>query len=230
MDNVDRKLEQLIEKNANKISYGGQVMFMTCVNSFTFGCNWGFIKKDVQAFKDTIEALKEEKDNIHFYRVSNGVMIECNERYLFHVVNTIFDGNCPINYRQLAERRKSEPDTFAKWLKRVRKDYSKLGYVKATPEGYQITCAVCGVNDSHEIRVGGVSYPAFKLSLGEMLSMIASDPEFKNVQVGMVNDYGNFGFAPITQVFSNLVYTKAVYKAASISEANTGLFIKLLVN
>ena len=54
-------IEQLIEKNANKISYGGQVMFMTCVNSFTFGCNWGFLKSSTQTFKVTFEALKEEK-------------------------------------------------------------------------------------------------------------------------------------------------------------------------
>ena len=231
MDNIDRQLEQLIERNANKISHGGQIMFMTCVNSFTFGCNWGFIKKDTQAFKDTVEALKEEKQNIHFYRVNNGIMIECNERYLYHVIDTIFEGKCPVNYQQLAERRKSEPETFAKWMKRVRKDITKLPYVKPAKlaGGYEITCAVCGVNDSHEIRVGGVSYPAFKLSLNEMLTMFSSNPDFANTHIGVMTESGGFTYAPISQIYGNTEYTKAVYRAATISESNTGLFIKLWV-
>lgn len=232
MDKIDRQLEQLIAKNASKISYGGQVMFMTCVNSFTFGCNWGFVKKNTQDFKDTVEALKEEKQNIHFYRVNNGIMIECNTQYLNHVMNTIFDGKCPINYQQLAERRKTEPEKFAKWMKSVRKNITKLPYVKQSSisGGYEITCAVCGVNDSHEIRVGGVSYPAFKLSLAEMLMLFSTNPDFANTHIGVQADNGAFTFAPISQIYGNAEYTKAVYRAGTISESNTGLFIKLWVS
>lgn len=228
MDNIDRQLEALIAKNANKISYGGRVMFMTCVNSFTFGCNWGFLKSNTQSFRETFEALKEEKNNINFYRVQNGIMIECSESYLYNVLNTIFEGKCPINYRQLAERRKSEPEKFLKWLGRVRKDYERLPYVKRSKlgGGYEITCAICGVNDSHEIKVGGVSYPAFKLNLIEMLSMIGNAPEFGNMHIG-VDMTPAFSFVPISRVCGSKELQRAVYKTASISESNTGLFIKL---
>ena len=78
-------------------------MFMTCIEAFSIGCNWGFIKRTNETFKDKLAMLKEEQKNILFYKVENGALIECNKAYLMHVLNVLFDGKSPIEYKELEE-------------------------------------------------------------------------------------------------------------------------------
>lgn len=229
MDRLDSKLEAIIAKNAHKISDGGQLMFMTCVNSFTVGCNWGFLKKSTSNFRDALETLKTEKQNINFSRVSNGVLVECGVQYLYHVLDVLFEGNCPIKYQQLAERRKDELAIIEKWLKRVAKNASTLEYAKRVGNGYAIDCAIYGVNASHVIRTGGVDYPAFRVNLNELISILGTKPEFVNTKIGIATGDKGFSYAPIAQVYGNPEVQKAVFAASKISDANTGLFVKLWV-
>lgn len=237
MDKIDMQLEALVAKNVSKISVGSQKVFMTCLNSFTFGCNWGFLKSTTQDFKQSIEMLKEEKNNITLNKVSNGVIISCSERYLMNILNTIFEGKCPIQYQQLAERRRTEIGVFQKWLTKLTNSTSGLEYVSRKSVNGKpatiVTFALYGVNDSHAIRVNGIEYPAFKLTVPEALNVMLSKPEFANmlVAVRLLNsnksDYIE-RYVPASQL-SNPEAIKAFFKSTIISEANTGLFVKIVV-
>lgn len=238
MDKIDMQLEALVAKNVSKISVGSQKVFMTCLNSFTFGCNWGFLKSTTQDFKQSIEMLKGEKNNITLNKVSNGVIISCSERYLMNILNTIFEGKCPIQYQQLAERRKSELGVFQKWLTKLTNSTSGLDYVsRKTVNGRTVntvTFALYGVNDSHAIRVNGIDYPAFKMTVPEALNVMLSKPEFANMGVAIRTlnaDKSAYveSFITAKQLYGNENAVKAFFNATTISEANTGLFVKIIV-
>lgn len=238
MDKIDMQLEALIAKNVNKVSVGSQKVFMTCLNSFTFGCNWGFLKSGTQDFAESIEMLKEEKNNISLNKVSNGVIITCSEKYLMNILNTLFDGKCPIQYQQLAERRKTELGVFQKWLTKLCNSTKGLDYAKQKNINgrnvTQVTFALYGVNDSHSIRVNGIEYPDFKLTIAEALSVMLSKPEFANMGIAVRTLNADKSayvetYIPAQQLYNNDNAVKAFFKATMISEANTGLFVKIIV-
>lgn len=228
-DIPENYIEHCIQKNSHKISQGGQLMFMTCIGAFTVGCNWGFIKKSTETFKDKLALLKQEQKNILFYKVLNGVLIECNTKYLMHVLNILFDGKSPIAYQELAQRRSNEPKELERWLKKIIKDGTKLPYITQSKDGMIIDMALYAVNTSHIIRINQIDYPAYRVNMNEFISMLYQYPELQNTQLITKTDEGRIVYVPITQLYNNKQLQLQAYKAAQISEANTGLLIKLLV-
>lgn len=227
MQNRQYDIADYAARNACKLTECERVLFLTCINSFTFGCNWGFLKAGSPNFKETVKSLQSEKKYIRLDKVSNGVLVTCDEGYLMQIFSTLFEGKCPISYRTLAERRKTEPDVFGTWLKRVIKSPDKLDYIKPTSDGRVMVFGTYGINDTHEIRVNGVGYPAFKLSLFEAVNFMAQRPEFRDMQILLTDRNGVSQFMPIYMIGNNAEYLEYLYLASRISEANTGLFIKV---
>lgn len=222
MDNIDAKLEQLIAQNLSKISAGGQTAFAICANSFQFGCNWGFLKSETQNFKATIDVLKQEKENIRVSRMKNGILIFCNERYLMYMLDTVMNGKSPVNYPELASRRKDEFVHFDTWLKHLKSGKVASGnpnIVKAQViNGRKIrtvTFALYGVNDSGAIRVNNISYPSFKLTFQEALQIAQ--------QNGIVPE--QFMLSEESRKENNIA---SILRGMTISSANTGAFITMM--
>lgn len=245
------KLQKLIEKNAPKISYGGNILFARCVESFYFGSTWGFIKRDEPTYKESIEELKssamreeafkagitssENEPVVALHRVNNGVLVEClKEKYLFYILTTLLDGKCPISHDRLVKRKGDEYAEFKKWFLSMLKNINKKAYVKRVQGGYIIKCAMLAVNDSHEIRTSDVAYKAFKLTLPEFLEYFASAGDFSKIEIEIATDNnGGRAFENIASVYQkscqNPKYADLVYRAGDISAANTGLFVNILI-
>ena len=237
MDAIGVRLESMVARNAPKLSVGENTMFALCADSLAFGCNWGFLKSSANNFKATLNVLRDvnKKGLLHFERVSNGVLLVASEEHLLHILNVLCDGKCPRSYMELVSRRKSEPEVFNAWLTKLQKDYRKLKYVQTTPSGYVVSLAVYGVNDTHEIREDGTAYPSFKVTLSEFLGVMASKPDFQRMQIligeNMEDNKVQKRFVAVSalQSMGDGVAEKSILMASKISNANTGVLIKIRV-
>lgn len=251
MELLDAKLQKLIEKNSKKISYGGNVLFARCVESFYFGSTWGFMRKDESGFKEAIETLQslemskeafragivasEDEPVVALHKVNNGVLIEClKEQYLFYILTTLLDGKCPISHDRLVQRKNGEYDEFKKWFLAMIKNINKKAYARRVADGYVVKCAMLAVNDSHEIRTREVAYKAFKLTLPEFLEYFASAGDFSKIEIELATDKnGGRAFENIASVYQkscqNPRYADLVYRAGEISATNTGLFVNIKI-
>ena len=251
MNITDMKIQKLIDKNVNKISQAGQVLFARCIEAFYFGSTWGFIKKDDIDFKATIEVLrgdeiKQEAYNakitssldepvVALHRVNNGALIEClKEEYLFYVLHTLTEGKFPITHDMLLQRKGNEYNEFKKWFIGMLKTVNTKPYAKRVQGGYVIKCAMLAVNDSHEIRVRETAYKAFKLTLSEFLEYFASAGDFSKIEIEIATDSnGGRAFENIASVYNksmqNPRYADLVYRACDISASNSGLFVNMLI-
>lgn len=237
MDAISARLESMVVRNAPKLSVGENTLFVLCADSLTFGCNWGFLKSSASNFRDTLNALRDLSKNgvLHLERVSNGVLLVASAEHLLHILNVLCDGKCPRSYMDLISRRQSESEVFGAWLTKLQKDYRKLKYVQTTPSGYVVTLAVYGVNDTHEIREEGTAYPSFKVTLSEFLSVMMSKPEFQRMQI-LIGEKTNDNkvqkrFVPVSalQNMGDGVAEKSILMASKISNANTGVLIRIKV-
>lgn len=249
MDILDVKLQKMIEKNANKVSQAGQVLFARCIEAFYFGSTWGFVKKDDSDYKATIEVLRGDEiqkealaakiiNNINdpvvaLHKVSNGVLIEClKTEYLFYVLSVLLNGKCPISRDTLQHRKGNEYKEFKKWFIGMIKNINTKPYAKRVEGGYIVKCAMLAVNDSHEIRTRDTVFKAFKLTLPEFLEYFASAGDFSKISIEIETDKGR-GFENIASVYQkscqNPRYADLVYRACDISAADTGLFVNMFI-
>lgn len=223
------RIDASIEKNSKNVSQGGQMAIVLCTEAFASGGNWGFLPRSRADFSAVIETLKEEHGNVSLIRVSNGAIVVAKEAFLGQSVNALVPNALGMAFVEKAkQRRAEEQERFAKFIKSVTSGKSK--YVKKAEGYYELTLGVFCVNETNLIRLNGVDYPAYKLSLVEALSHIHEvlQREGRTLYVRAIKEDSSPVYGKVTD-FMNTKGLAALYRAVEISDTNTGAFVTIRI-
>jgi hypothetical protein len=213
-----------VERKAHTLSVGARTAVVLIASSTRFGGNWGFIRRSRPDFVQQVKALLVERPNVQAVHLANGALILGNEHFLFKTVNSAVPGGINNNFMGLmAERRKTEQEKYLRFLKEA-----VLGQSKTVRQGNgytEITVGLYCLNDNNVIRVNGIDYPSFRLTLPEALDFskvlhrVAS-----KVMVRVVMDDGSSTFEDLKYLMNNKAL-RAMYRGLDISPSDSGAFM-----
>lgn len=160
MSNVmnDKYLEAAAVKFANElnkypteIAVGVGVILPNLIN----GCSWGFVNDSNVEFKKCLSAI-QSNENISALKITGGYLVNINMDYLLQLLEKIAKGCVTTRDLQIASnhRRKALLD-LEKFMKKG--GSGKIG--------------IYNLNDSPRITVNGISYPAFCVTMPDLLTM-----------------------------------------------------------
>ncbi len=223
-----KKPQSQLEANIeSKLSVGAREAIVLMSDAFRLGCNWGYIKNTHPDYRDVLTALKEEKGAIKMFQAENGAIVMADKNFLTKVVNDVAPGLINADFIKNAEERaKNETESALKFVKKVAD--GKSPYVKEK-DGYQeLQLGILSVNQVNEIRLNGVSYPAFRLNLQEALGLLDTLKNAGiNVLVRGVKADGAALWGTPFQLGGNSAALEAAYRGLQISDTDTGVFLSV---
>lgn len=225
MDNVEAKLT----KNLHQLSDGGKMAIVMCANSFRFGGNWGLLRTTNKDFHGILETLLQEKPSVRAVRTRNGALILCSENFLAYNVNlAVPDAIDGAFVEKAKKRREEERVKYAKFINNVLE--GKNSHIKKVNNYYEITIGIFSMNDTNVIRLNGIDYPAYKLTLLEALEYVRYlNKTGKQVYVRAVTEAGKEVFDLIERLAFNSKGQSAIYRGLEIADSDTGAFLTLRI-
>ncbi len=226
---MERRLSPKLERNIELLTDGAKLAIVLCANAFRFGGNWGYIRSTREEYALQLEVLKQEKPNVKLYKVSNGALVVCREDFLAYNVNAVVPNAIGRPFVEKAkERREEEKVKLQKYLKKVANGEA-LG-VEKKKDFYEVTIGIYSVNDTNLIKINGVDYPAYKLSLVETLEYANQlSKAGKRVYARAVKDDGTEVFDLVARLATNSKGVNALFRGLEIAESNTGVFLTLRI-
>lgn len=167
--------------NSNVMNYAAVI----ASNSFYVGGNWGFVLKDNEEYNQILTILRQDK-NVKYLTVSNGLIVFCDMGYLTQTISQV-ESVTPEIVEKQKSRASIEIVEFQKFLTQIVHSSSKYGIVEDGYTEYNIGLYSC--NNLHKIRLNGVEYPAFSLSIVEACKEIL---KISNVMDVYINAEGKF--------------------------------------
>lgn len=218
-----------LEQNIAALSDGAKVAIVLCANSFRFGGNWAFIKKEKRDFRSQLETLKSERPNVKAIPVANGALVLVSEAYLADNVNKAIPNAINGSFVAMAgKRRTDEKARFQKFLKSVAEGKSQ--HIRKAKGYTEITIGVFSVNETNLIRINGKDYPAYKLSLIEALEYANQLTALgKKVYARAIREDGVEVYDQIHSLASNSKGQSALYRGLEIADSDTGTFLTLRI-
>lgn len=219
--------ERELLKGIESLTDGEKLSIVLCVGALRYGGNWGFIRRDKRTYHGELELLKQVRNHIKVFRLYNGALVLADENFLINNVNKVVPGGINENYVTLANKRRAEEqDKFMRFLERVLAGKSK--FIRNKDGYYEVNIGVFSLNDTNLIRVNGIDYPAYKLTLIEVLdyALRLINLTGKNIYVRAVTDNGQEVF----DLVNNLTDSKglaSIYRGLEIADSNTGAFLTL---
>lgn len=153
-------------KKAKQMSPSVQYAITTALPNISNGAFWGFT--DLNGIKNHIDAIKADS-NITARKLGNACLVEVNPTYLLQAVQ-IIDPNA-LTKKDMQEITKSISEAqiaFEKFL------ISKGKSSKKTGKQFGGTIGIYCTNDVTTITYRGTSYPAFRVSVGTALTLLAT--------------------------------------------------------
>lgn len=227
---MDKNVEKKLTQNIDALTDGGKAAIVLCANSFRFGGNWGFIRREKHDFKEQLETLKEERKSIKAIPVSNGALVLADENFLAHNVNLAVPGAINGNFVDMAnKRRREEQERFAKFIQNVA--VGKSSHVKSKDGYYELTLGLFCVNDTNAIRLNGHEYPAYKLNMIEALdyAVKALASSGKKLYAKAITDEGKQVSGLVVELAMNSKGVQALYRGLEIADSDTGVFLSLAI-
>lgn len=222
--------ERELEQRVGVLSNGAKQAIVMCAESFRFGGNWGFLRNSNHEFKAIIEALREDKDSVKPYPVSNGVIVVCDKNFLANSVNSVVPGGIGRDFVENARKRsETERQKFIKFLRDLAN--GKNRFVKQGNGYGELVLGIYSTNDTNLIRLNNIDYPAYKLNLQETLEFLRSlGNDSKKVYIKAIDvDTGKTVWGTVEQLAYTSKGMASIYKALEIAESNTGVFLTLRV-
>lgn len=140
-----------LQKYPLEVAVGVGIIIPNLVN----GCSWGFVNDSNDEYKKCLKAI-QSNENMSSYKIKGGYLVNMNMDYLLSILSRIASGYVTPKDLQIASehRRKALVDLE----KFMRKGGSgKIG--------------IYNLNDSPRITVQGVSYPAFCVTMPDLLAL-----------------------------------------------------------
>jgi hypothetical protein len=226
---MDKRVEQKLIQNIDALTPGGQTAIVLCAGAFRFGGNWGFIKRSKADFNTMLDTLKQERPNVKAIAVANGALIMCDENFLAHNVNLAVPNAINGSFVEMSNKRRTdERQRFGKFIDNVAK--GKSSHVKNAKGFRELTLGVFCVNDTNAIRLNGIDYPAYKLTLLEALDAADKLSALGNkVYARAIKKDGEEVFDLIFNLATNSEGLAALYRGLEIADSDTGLFLTLRI-
>jgi hypothetical protein len=226
---MEKQLEAQLTKNITAMTDGGKLALVLCAGAFRFGGNWGFIRSSKADFRGQLETLKEERPNVKAIPLANGALVVSNENFLSHNVNLAVPNAIDGLFVDKANARKAEEKKrFQKFIENIAS--GKSTHLKFKKTFYEVTIGIYCVNDTNAIRLNGVDYPAYKLTLIEALEYANQlTATGKKVYARAVDENGKEVFDLIQNLAGNSKGVTALYKGLEIAESETGVFLTLRI-
>lgn len=201
-ENINAKANESAKK-AKQLPVGVQYAICQALPNIRNGAFWGFT--DIRDIKEHIEVLREDKNITPRKLSSDKCLLEVNPAYLLKAVQLI-DPNALTqqDMKVIQEAMASAKLDFEKFLIKM----GKKG-------GFGGTVGIYCVNDSTAINYKGVTYPAFRLSMGDVLNLISQYNY--SIQVGS-------SFVSAAQAMNS---GQALWDSVTLSPTKTGVFVNI---
>lgn len=140
-----------LQKYPLEVAVGVGIIIPNLVN----GCSWGFVNDTNEEYKKCLKSI-QSNSNMSSYKIKGGYLVNINMDYLLSILGKIASGYVTPKDLQIAgeHRRKALLD-LEKFMKKG--GSGKIG--------------IYNLNDSPRITVKGVSYPAFCVTMPDLLTM-----------------------------------------------------------
>ena len=151
MDALSKKFAENLEKYPLEVRI---VVNITMVNVLN-GCSWGFVGKTNKTFNENIEKINAH-EKMAAIPLKNGYLVQMDFDYLVSILDKTARGL--ISYADLMEaskKRNAAIHTLDKFM--------------ANGKGGKI--GIYNLNDSNTITEKGVTYPAFAVTMSDLLSI-----------------------------------------------------------
>lgn len=203
---LNQQPNNITSKRAKYLSPSVQYAITTALANIMNGAFWGFT--DMKNIQSHIEAIKAEP-NITARKLGNACLIEVQPGFLLNAVqaidpNAITQGDLNNIQRSMAEALIA----FEKFL------ISK-GKLIAKGTAFGGTVGIYCINDTENIVFKGTNYPAFRVTMGDALRLLA--------QYGYEINVGG-RFTPAMQAVNA---GNALWESANLSPTKTGIFIDI---
>ena len=195
---------------------GLNVAAVTAADSFFAGGNWGFVLSEDEDFNRTYELLCSAGNSVRMTEVSNGVIVFVDPKYLQNVLSQV-EQITPDIMNKHQTRAQVETAEFQNFLMSALKGQSKYVRRQANFEEYCIGLYSC--NNLHKIRLNGIEYPAYSLTVLEALKQISQLTKYVDVYISIGDT-----FEDLRNIISNN-RMEDVNNGLEISPSRTGVFL-----
>lgn len=202
MSNNDSRAKENAKK-AKQLPASVQYAVVQALPNILNGAFWGFTS--MQSVKAHYEELLHDK-NITPRKLGNtACLLEVNPAYLVKAIQ-IIDSNALTQ---------EDMNNIKKSMAEAQIDFEKFLIRSGKKGGFSGTIGIYCTNDTTSIKNKGVSYPAFRLSMGDVLSRLAT--------YGYTIQVGNNFITPQQAMQSG----QALWDSVILSPTKTGLFINI---
>ena len=192
-------------------------------NSFYVGGNWGFVLRENSEFEQIMGILQNSMRQgapIKMVNTSNGVIVFVAPNHLQNVISQVEQITPDIMQKQQT-RVQAETAEFQNYLRNVLRGTCKVTHQAATFDVYVFAIYSC--NNLHKIRLNGIEYPAFSLTVLEALKQVNQLSKYAEIYISVGN-----GFEKLTDVV-NMNKLDAVHNGLEISSTMTGVIVTIRV-
>lgn len=218
---VMANLENRIE---NSLSETAKLAIILCAPAVQFGGTWGFIHAGDDAYRQKLDIMRAERGCATGIQLHNGILVSVKPDFIVSNVNKLLPGAIDKNFTQkIDSRRQSEIERFNQFTNKV---VNEGKYIIDKGMYYEIILGVYSYNNSHKMRVNGKDYPAFNLTLNEILPLAHKLSRKEDaVYIRAVRPDGTKVYDKLFNLYGNSNGQLAIYKAMSIAQSGHGLFI-----
>lgn len=192
-------------------------------NSFYVGGNWGFVLRDNPEYDKIMNILHNSMRQgvpIKMISVSNGIIVFVAPNNLQSVISQVEQITPDILQKQQT-RLQYETNELQNYLRNVLRSNCKTVQQTSTYDEYVFAIYSC--NNLHKIRLNGVEYPAFSLTVLEALKQVHQLCKYAEIYINVGN-----GFENLNEVV-NMNKLESVYNGLEISTTMTGVFLTIRV-
>jgi len=212
----------------NNYSEGSKIGLTLCSQSYLVGGNWGYLSNEHTDYEKLVSLLQEDKSVIKLLYTSNGVVVIANPTVLNEVIATVEPALVnPEVQKAHASREGLEQHKCLKFFEEIVKGSSSK-YGRAYNGFTEYNVGIYSSNDTAKIRLNGIEYPAYKLTIQEMLECLKQLNRFKQVYL-KVEMSGMQEFVSLTDLLKDAGSLVSIIKALELSPTGTGVFVTFRV-
>lgn len=220
-----------INQGVTRLNEAQKVAIVKTALAFRFGCNWGFLLRKEENFKEKVELLRSDRDNIRGFATKNGFIMMVAEDCLVSIVHTVLPNALDYKFVEEAQARKiRERKLLQNYITRaVKKAEGKQ--VEADRNGIVYArFALYSLNDTNYITASGVEYSAFKLNITEAVAIMVETAAKEGKKVYAKVDIGEgeprfMDLRVLAQQLGEQEMYKRLLKQAVILESETGVAV-----
>ena len=185
-----------------KNQMGIQMGVTITADSFMVGGNWGFVLDSNTDANRILEILQSDERN-KIIRVMNGFLVTCNKEALVQSIQQVM----PLTQEVLdvhKNRLNMEIIEFQKYLTQILRNGMPTGMLDKD-DTVEYTFGIYSCNKMHKMRLNGIEYPAYNLTLSEVTKELLKLRSKMVVYVGVANGYKDLKeITDISQLYSGL--------------------------